>query len=33
MIEIVDVIERGRGHDPQFHLSSRAFNGQRRNTQ
>ena len=33
MIEIVDAIERGRGHDSQFHLSSREFNEQRRNTQ
>ena len=32
MIKIVDV-KRGLGHDPQLHLSSRDFSGQRRNTQ
>jgi len=31
MVEIVDVKGRGLGHDPQFQLSSRDFNGQRRN--
>jgi len=33
MIEIVDVKERGLGYEPQFQLSSRDFNGQRRKCQ
>ena len=32
MIGIVDVIERGLGYDPLFHLSWRDFNGKRRHT-